>query len=236
MINLNDLTVGYKGKELIKAVKNINLNNGLYCLAGANGSGKTSLLKTISGLNKLQSGQILIENKSINEWSKSELAKKIGFLFSSRPFAPYLSAIQVILTGFYPFLGPYESPKDIEIAKALEMLKMLDASHLINTKFSYLSDGQKQKVMLARALAPDYSIVLLDEPLNFLDIPSKRMVLDVLFNLSSKSNKLILFTQHELFEKMSLVDNWLFINKRRQLYATKDSEMNSEKFENFMFS
>ncbi len=222
-IQLKDLTIGYTtGKQATPIVSHIHeqLNSGeLTCLLGANGIGKSTLLKTISGFLPLIDGSVSILNKPIQEYTPKQLAKVVSIVLTQRPSVFNMTVEELVATGRTPYTDLWGSisQEDQEVIdKALEDIGI---THLKHRFIDTLSDGEKQKSLIAKALAQDTPIILLDEPTAFLDYPSKVEVMQLLQELTHTHKKTILLSTHDMELAYQIADKiWLF-NKERQLYA-----------------
>ena len=231
-IEIKDLSIGYDAhSKKIKTVAsqlNGRLNEGrLTCLLGANGVGKSTLLKTLSGfLPKLQ-GNILIGNKDIEDYSDKELAKLIGVVLTAKPEIQNMTAREMVALGRSPYTGFWGTlgEKDNHIVdKAIEMVGIEAlAQRMINT----LSDGERQKVMIAKALAQQTPVIYLDEPTAFLDFPSKVEMMRLLKSLARETGKIIFLSTHDVSMALQLADDvWLMErhdNKRTLTIGTPRS-------------
>ncbi|UII27703.1 ABC transporter ATP-binding protein [Fulvivirga maritima] len=211
---LKDLTVGYANKKKITPIlQGINLKlpyGKLICFMGPNGVGKSTLLRTISGIQKPISGQILIDRQEISSMTSEMMAKNISLVLTDRINAGNLTAREVIALGRYPYVNwnLNFSKKDL---KAIEKaIKLTDSADFIDKKTYELSDGQLQKVMIARALAQDTPIIILDEPTAHLDLNNRVAVINLLKKLAKNTGKAILMATHELDLALQTADRlWL---------------------------
>lgn len=202
MIQLNDLEIGYSGKKgPVSVFKNLSsvFNPGdLVGLMGDNGIGKSTLLKTMTGTIKALSGQILLDGKSIDRYTAAELAQYLSIVVTEKIGGFNLTAWDVVASGRTPYINLFgkleQRDKDI-IEASLEKLNLLP---LKDKLMDELSDGQRQKVMIAKSLAQQTPVIILDEPTAFLDYNSKHRLFKVLKELCEKENKLIIVSSHDL--------------------------------------
>lgn len=197
MIRFIDVEIGYS-KSLIK-VNDLNLETGkVYALIGSNGSGKTTLLNTIIGKTKLLNGTILIDEKNIKEFKNIDLAKKIAFVEAKTEGVDYLKVIEYISLGRTPYtdvLGRLKADDHVHIDNSISTMGLDN----FKEKFiNELSDGEKQLTAIARAIAQDTSIIILDEPTAFLDYGNRKKMIQILSEISKKLNKCILFSTHDI--------------------------------------
>lgn len=198
----NDLTIGYSEKKgQFKAVqRHLNLSldsHQMTALIGPNGAGKSTLLRTICGLQKQIQGDILIEGKSIDHLSTMEKAKLISVVLTHSADTSMLTVREIVSIGRQPYTN-WLGLKDIHHEEMIEKaLSTVNISHLAERQLAALSDGEKQRVWVAKALAQDTPIILLDEPTSHLDYKNRIEIFKLLHRLSA-SGKSILISTHEL--------------------------------------
>ncbi len=220
-IEIQSLSIGYPGKKRTKVVaENINasINEGeLTCLLGANGIGKSTLLRTLSAFQPKLSGKILIQGKNLEEYTDAELSHIIGVVLTDRLDIRNMTAEELIGLGRSPYTGFWGTldKKDREIVKqAIAQIRIEDLAHrMVHT----LSDGERQKVMIAKALAQETPVIFLDEPTAFLDFPSKVEIMQLLHSLSRDTNKTIFLSTHDLELALQIADKLWVMDKKRGL-------------------
>ncbi|NOQ26053.1 MAG: ATP-binding cassette domain-containing protein [Bacteroidales bacterium] len=213
ILKTHNLSIGYVDKKTTNILhKNISLsvNQGeLVCLLGPNGAGKSTLLRSLSGVQKQLSGNIFLHNKSVSEYSIKNLSQQIGLVLTERNFSG-MRVIDLVSLGRYPYTGFFArlTKTDYKI-----VLKVLQDTGLIKFKhklINELSDGEQQRVMIARVLAQQTSLIILDEPTAFLDLPGRYEVFQMLVNLAHDYNKTILLSTHDLDLAIKFADKiWL---------------------------
>lgn len=192
------LSIGYSNKTIASDI-NITLNSGdLVALIGPNGAGKSTLFKTLSGHIRPISGTIEINGENAENISAKERAKMMSIVLTERPDDMFLTVHEVVASGRLPYSGIFGklSENDEKIIK--ESLNIIDINYLNNRIFNTLSDGEKQKVMIAKSIAQDTPIIFLDEPTAFLDYPSKIELFSILRRLATERRKTIIFSSHDL--------------------------------------
>ncbi|MCC8173345.1 MAG: ABC transporter ATP-binding protein [Odoribacter sp.] len=213
-IDIQNLSIGYKtGKKIKIVAEQISASifcGELTCLLGANGAGKSTLLKTLSSFIPKLKGNVYLQHKEISAYKEKELAKLISVVLTERCDIKNMSARDLIGLGRSPYTGFWGNlnPEDISIVdKALKMVKIENlADRMVHT----LSDGERQKVMIAKALAQETPIIYLDEPTAFLDFPSKVEIMQLLHELSRKLDKTIFLSTHDLELALQIADKiWL---------------------------
>lgn len=218
-IELNNLSVGYRlarhNRIVIPNIKLKALRGSLIALVGSNGSGKSTLLKTLVGLQNPISGEIKIAGKAIKEYTRNELAKKLSFVGTHYDMHAMMRVHQVISYGRYPYtniMGNLQENDKHIIRKAMHDTGIF---HLRDAFISEISDGEKQRVLIARSLAQDTDIILLDEPTAYLDVKNKFEILHLLGRLAHEKSKVIIFSSHDLQIVLGIADLMWFIDKKR---------------------
>jgi len=237
-----NLCIGYHGRanNLINRVEakkiagpiNLELYAGkLVCLLGANGAGKSTLIKTLSGIQVPLSGQVFIEDKPISKLSPQELATKLSLVLTETVRSWNLDVYSLISLGRFPYTGWLGNLSDEDLAIinfAIEAVNLLD---FINRKVDELSDGEKQRVMLARALVQDTGLIILDEPTAHLDIPNRISLMGLLHTLSREQHKAILISTHELDLALQIADEiWLFDGNGNLITGTPEELVMNDHF------
>ncbi|WP_424354827.1 ABC transporter ATP-binding protein [Methanobacterium sp. MBAC-LM] len=186
----------YNQKDDIFNDVNLSLENGdVLCILGPNGTGKSTLIKCMNGLLKLNSGNILINNQSIHSLNKNDLAKIIGYIPQSHNSTFAFSVFDVVLMGRAPHLSLTSVPGEKDYKIAEEALKSLGISHLTDKTYTEISGGERQMVLIARVLAQQPQILLLDEPTSHLDFGNQIRTLDVINKLAENGLSVIM-TSH----------------------------------------
>lgn len=210
ILKTTELSIGYssrKEKNIVASNINIQLEKGkLIGLIGANGIGKSTLLRTLTNVQNPLNGSIEINQKNIIEYSAVDLAKVLSLVLTEQIASKNLSVFELTALGRQPYTNWVGnlSVNDIEVVNnALKQTNLLDLKH---KKCFELSDGQLQKVMIARALAQDTDLIILDEPTTHLDMYHKAYILKLLQKLAKETNKTILFSSHEIDLAIQLCD------------------------------
>ena len=214
MIHLEDLAIGYKaGKHVRTVASGItgDIRAGeLTCLLGANGAGKSTLLRTLSAFQPRLQGVVSVDGRDINECSAKQLARLVGVVLTERVDLPNMTVTDVVALGRNPhtgFWGTLESDDRRAVDEAIELVGIAELAH---RRLNTLSDGERQKAMIAKALAQQTPVILLDEPTAFLDYPSKVEVLLLLHRLSRQAGKAIFLSTHDLELALQVADRlWL---------------------------
>ncbi|WP_394907118.1 ABC transporter ATP-binding protein [uncultured Mesonia sp.] len=215
ILHTTNLSIGYH-QECIAQVDDLNINKGeLVAIIGKNGAGKSTLLKTLSGNLSPQSGKVSINNTPVCQLTALEIAKKIAIVLTKTDFSTHLSVQELVALGRQPYTNWLGSLTNRDKKKVIEALNLLDIAHKKRASCSNLSDGQLQKAMLARAIAQDTPLIILDEPTSHLDLYHKVFVLKTLRFLSKKTNKAIVFASHEIDLALQLCDKIILVHQAK---------------------
>lgn len=192
------MCVGYENRPLIKDVE-IGLERGaILTLIGSNGAGKSTVLKSIAGQLRLLGGTVYLGETAVSGMKRKELAKKMSVMFTQKIRAEMKRCRDVVATGRYPYTGLFGvlSEHDRQIVE--EVMELTHITDIGGQDFSKISDGQKQRVMLARALCQEPEILVLDEPTSYLDIRYKLELLSLLNEMREKKCLTVIMSLHEL--------------------------------------
>ena len=211
---LQDLTIGYtsKGNEKVVAKGlNATLNGGeLTCLLGRNGIGKSTLLRTLAAFQPPLSGSILLATSPLTALTDKELSRTIGLVLTERPDVQNMTVRFLVGMGRSPYTGFWGTLSATDEAIVDEAIRMVGIESLENRQVQTLSDGERQKVMIAKALAQQTPIIYLDEPTAFLDFPSKVEMMQLLRRLARDGQKTIFLSTHDVELSLQLADRiWL---------------------------
>jgi len=204
MIYTEQLYVGY-GKRIVLSGINLNIDKGqIVTLIGPNGSGKSTVLKTITKQLSSISGSISIcesQNKdvrNIEQMTELEVARHMSMVMTERIRTELMTCRDVVATGRYPYTGRLGILSELDQEKIDEAMNLVNASKIGDKPFEGISDGQRQRVMLARAICQDTDIIVLDEPTSYLDMKYKLEILKLIVKLSHEKGKAIIMSLHEL--------------------------------------
>lgn len=224
ILNIKNVSIGYKTKKAQNVVSsgiNVSVSNSkLICLLGENGIGKSTLLRSIANVQPILFGSIEINEKNLSEYKALELSKKISVVLTEKIPPNNLTVYELIALGrqtYTNWLGKLTNTDKVKIDEAIKLTNVAD---LKNKKVDELSDGQYQKVMIARALAQDTPIIILDEPTAHLDINNKVIIFNLLKKLTTK--KLIIVTTHELQLAIQNADDLWLMTKNGFIANTKN--------------
>ncbi len=227
MIEFNNLSVGFSSKPILEKLNGKIVPGQLIALMGINGKGKSCLIKTLSGLINKISGELMLNQRDLKSYSESERAKLLSIVLTDKIEIDFLIVEELISLGRSPYNGFFQqrSEKDNQIINSLSKTLGIDSLRVLN--FSQLSDGQKQKVLTARALIQGPQFLFLDEPTTYLDIPSKIELMKTLRLMSETSRLGIVFSTHDLELVKQTVDLIWLIADDGTLYQMSPKEMES---------
>lgn len=215
LLSSEKMSVGYHGVPLIKDIA-LALDSGeIVTLIGPNGAGKSTILKSLAGQLKLIAGDVRIEDVSILHMSEKEIARKTAVVFTERPATELISVREVVSLGRYPYTDVMGTLKDTDRFMVQSAMEAVGITEISDREFSELSDGQKQRVLLARAICQEPALLILDEPTSFLDIRYKIEFLSILQRLSRNRNIGVLLSLHELDLAERISDRIICVNNDR---------------------
>lgn len=221
-IELHDVTLGY-GERVLMADANVGFGWGeLTALVGRNGTGKSTLLRTIAALARPQKGYITIGGEDSAGLSMREVASRIAFVSTEDVRVQNLHVWDVVSLGRAPYTNWVGRLTEEDKTKVRESLRLVGMEAFAESSMDSLSDGERQRVMIARALAQDTPIILLDEPTAFLDLPNKYEICLLLKKLAHKEGKCILFSTHDLSIAIELCDTIAVIEGGKFHYGTAE--------------
>ncbi|MBP4138838.1 ABC transporter ATP-binding protein [Flavobacterium geliluteum] len=215
ILTTSNLTIGYKSKNnTVTIAENLNLNfasGKLISLIGANGIGKSTLLRTITGIQKPLAGHVFLKDKTITAYSPLDLAQNLSLVLTEKLPSSNLSVFELVALGRQPYTNWIGTLTSTDIQKVQEALELTQISHLAKKKHYEISDGQLQKVLIARALAQDTPLIILDEPTTHLDLLHKVSLFKLLKKLTHETNKCILFSTHDIDLAIQLSDEMIIM-------------------------
>lgn len=212
-ITLSHLSVGYKVGHTVVSDINLTLQSGqLACLIGANGVGKSTLLKTLTGFLPKLEGSLLLDGKDISEFSQRALARQISIVLTQKPEVQNLTVEEIVGLGRSPYTGFFGKLHANDQQIVDESITAVGIEKLKNRMSQTLSDGERQKVMIAKALAQQTPVIFLDEPTAFLDFSSKVETFQLLQRMAHEMGKLVLLSTHDLELAVRFSDTLLQVN------------------------
>lgn len=226
VLSANNLSIGYQNKKGSTVIANsidIELKSGcLTALIGANGIGKSTLLRTLTGIQKPLAGTVLLNDKNIANYTAPQLAQNLSIVLTESLPPSNLTVYELVALGRQPYtnwLGTL-SPEDIvQVERAMELTQI---THLTERKHYEISDGQLQKVLIARALAQDTPLIILDEPTTHLDLLHKVSLLKLLKKLTAETGKCIFYSTHDLDLALQLSDEIVVMTEGKTVQGTPE--------------
>lgn len=231
-INIENLSIGHNNKSIIDEINISSSSNKLIGVIGRNGKGKSTLLKTISGLLPSIHGSINFNGNNIHEITDKDRSQLISIVLANNINIANITVQEFVAFGRYPYTNWLNIPKDHDNTTIQNALQLCQISELSNRYFHELSDGEKQKVNIARVLTQNTPFIILDEPTAHLDLINKVEILKLLKELSSNQGKMIIISTHQIELALQLCDEiWIFdknkINKRSTEELIQSNEMNN---------
>lgn len=212
MIELRNFSIGYGNGPLLDNV-NVTIKEGeLTALIGRNGTGKSTLLRAIAGLNRHYSGDICLDGQELADLEAGEMARKIAFVTTGRTRITNLRCCDVVAAGRAPYTNWIGRMQDADKEIVMQSIALVGMEAFADRTMDKMSDGECQRIMIARALAQSTPVILLDEPTSFLDMPNRYELCTLLSRLAHEERKCILFSTHELDIALTLADSVALID------------------------
>ena len=198
LIYTENMTVGYDGKALIRDIR-LSLETGrILTLIGPNGAGKSTILKSLIRQLKLVEGVVFLDQKSMEKMTDKEISRKLAVVMTGRMQPELMTCEDIVGTGRYPYTGVLGILSAEDHEKVRSAMELVHAWDLKDRDFSAVSDGQRQRILLARAICQEPEVIVLDEPTSFLDIRHKLELLSILKEMVREKHMAVLMSLHEL--------------------------------------
>ena len=215
ILQASKISIGYTSKKvrnIIASNIDLSLEKGkLIALIGANGIGKSTLLRTMTGIQKPLSGTVSLNDKNIHELDFLSLAQNLSVVLTEKLPPSNLTVWELIALGRQPYTNWIGTLTDNDIAKINEAIELTQIGHLTQKRYYEISDGQLQIVLIARALAQDTPLIILDEPTTHLDLLHKVVLFKLLKKLTQETGKCILFSTHDIDMAIQLSDEMIIM-------------------------
>jgi iron complex transport system ATP-binding protein len=225
MLAVYQLSVGYQKKVVLDNLS-FELQKGeLYALVGVNGSGKSTLLRTLAGLQMPLLGGVVINGESIKSMSAQKLSRTVSVVLSEKINFGWLTVTDFLCLRRAPYTNFYGKLTETDKKAVANALELCNISAFAHHKVAALSDGEKQKVLVASALVQDTPIILLDEPTAFLDIGTKTEYLLLLKKIANEHQKLVLISTHDIAPAFRLADKIMLIDNTSKLHVNLPDEL-----------
>lgn len=236
ILKTKNLAIGYwqkKKPETIISNINLEIEKGkLITVLGKNGIGKSTFLRTLSKVQKPISGNVFIHQKNIETLTEKQLSTKLSLVLTERLPESQLTVFELIALGRQPYTNWIDKLSNTDIEKIENAIQQTDIQHLKNRRFYELSDGQLQRVLIARALAQDTEIIILDEPTAHLDLHHRIKIFSLLKKLVKQTQKTILISTHEINLAIQLSDKIILFSNNKTHFGTSEELINNNAFEN----
>jgi len=217
ILSTSNLSIGYqskKEKNIIAENLNLTFEQGkLISLVGGNGIGKSTLLRTITGIQKPIAGTVMLKEKEIHDYESLALAQNLSLVLTEKLPPSNLSVFELIALGRQPYTNWLGKLSAEDLEKINQAIALTHVEHLIDKRHHEISDGQLQIVLIARALAQDTPLIILDEPTTHLDLFHKVSIFKLLKKLSQETNKCILFSTHDIDLEIQLSDEMIVMTE-----------------------
>lgn len=224
ILTFKDLWLGYApGEYLLKQASDEVRNGEMVALAGRNGTGKSTLLRTIAGIQKPAKGHVALNSRSLSSFSARDFAKNISFVGTGTGLVENLTVFEMVSLGRHPYTNWWGNIREKDRRKIDESIRFVGMQDFAGARVHRLSDGERQRVMIAMALAQDTRIMILDEPTAFLDIPNRIGILEVLDKLKSQG-RAVIFSTHEFDNIFSYADK-VWVIDQQQLIAGSPEDL-----------
>ena len=228
-LSLHDLYIGYDDDAshyVVAEALNASLTGGtMACLVGANGVGKSTLMRTLSGFQPALRGEVHIDGRGLGAYTPRELSERVGVVLTEREAMPDLTVEEVVAIGRVPYTNFWGTLSEEDRRAVDEAIALVGIESLRHKKIGRVSDGERQKTMIAKALAQQTGVILLDEPTAFLDYGSKVAVMRLLRQLAHEQGKAILLSTHDLEIAFQTADEvWILQREGLQTGTLDDLE------------
>mgnify|MGYP005992638493 CR=1 FL=1 len=236
VLEAKNLTIGYqqkKAKKIIASEVNLSIEKGKFiALLGKNGIGKSTLLRTISKVQNQLAGTIFLNNKNLNSYNNKELATNLSLVLTERLPESQLTVFELIALGRQPYTNWIDTLSEKDIEKINAAIKLTEVTHLKDNRFHELSDGQLQRVLIARALAQDTDVIILDEPTAHLDMHHTYKIFQLLKSLVETTQKTILISTHQINLAIEIVDELIIMNSVEVISGKTEELIKQNKLDN----
>lgn len=238
ILKTTDLTIGYPLKKghnkVVQHQLNIELKQGiLTSLLGINGIGKSTLLRSISSNQEVLEGKVYINNQELKKYTKAKLATLVSIVLTEKIPSSELTVRELIQIGRTPYLNHYSTLSENDNTLVEKAILLTEINDLVDRHINQLSDGQLQRVLIARAIAQDTPIIILDEPSNHLDLHHKVALFKLLQRLAHLEKKAILFSCHDMDLAIAFSDDIIVLKEDFNIQGTTDHLIEKGVFDNF---
>lgn len=228
MLELRNLTVGYDGHAILSPI-GLSLAGGIAVLIGANGCGKSTLLRTIAGTQPPVGGHVIVDGCDMHATPLRRTARMVSMVFTDRTTAGDLTVGEVAALGRTPYTNVFGRLGSDDRAIVADAIRAVGIDHMSGRKLATLSDGERQKAMIARALAQSTPMIIMDEPTSFLDAASRIDTMHLLRRLRDEHGKTILLSTHDIAPALAVADTLWVVDRttRTLVHGTRDDVLAS---------
>ncbi|WP_292459499.1 ABC transporter ATP-binding protein [Methanothermococcus sp.] len=229
MLKTENLTVGYKDYVVVEDVNLHIKEREILCIIGPNGAGKSTLLKTIATYLKPKKGVVYLNGQNIHGLTPKKLAKEMAVVLTERVNPGNMTGFDIVAIGRHPYTDLFGRLTEMDKEIIMHAAKSVNAEYLLNKNFFEMSDGERQKIMIARALAQEPNVLILDEPTSFLDAKHKIELILLLRKLATENNLAIIVTLHDIELALRIADKMALIKNHRVIaYGHPEDVMKKE--------
>ncbi|MDG1039777.1 MAG: ABC transporter ATP-binding protein [Polaribacter sp.] len=236
VIETNNLTIGYQQKKANKVIAfdvSLLIEKGkLVALIGENGIGKSTLIRTISKVQNQLSGKIFLKGKDLTTYTNKELSTNLSLVLTEKLPESQLTVFELIALGRQPYTNWVDSLSETDVQKINNAMQLTEVLHLQSHRFYELSDGQLQRVLIARALAQDTDVVILDEPTAHLDMHHTFKIFQLLKKLVATTQKTIIISTHQINLALEIVDDLIIMKSNEVISGDKKELLTQNKLQN----
>lgn len=224
IVKFNNADIGYNQHLVLRDICFSVKAGEVCCLLGTNGSGKTTIIRSLLGILPLKGGNILLQNKALHRWNTTELSKTVAYVPQAHdsPFA--FNALDMVLMGRYTNLKLFSQPSAKDRILAMEFLTMLDIGHLAERQYPSLSGGERQLVLIARALIQQPALLIMDEPAASLDFGHQITLLERIRKLRKEGITVLMSTHHPIHAKV-VADSVVLVAKNQPVQQGSITDM-----------
>ncbi|WP_291559589.1 MULTISPECIES: ABC transporter ATP-binding protein [unclassified Clostridium] len=227
ILKTENLFAGYGKKSVVENVNISGIKGQVVCFLGPNGAGKTTILRTLSGLLEPVKGEVYIKEEKLSNISKKDLSKQLAVVLTKKFEGGLMTCYEVVSMGRYPHTGFFGRLSQEDTEKVFGALKTVNAEKLAERYFDELSDGEKQKILVARALVQEPEVIILDEPTTHLDIRHRLELIDILKKLSKEKGITVILSLHEIDIAIKSCDKVILVKDNKVLaYGVPEDVVN----------
>ena len=220
-VQAKGLSIGYndsKGRKVVQSNVNLTLYSGeVTCLLGLNGAGKSTLIRTLCGFQPPLEGDVLLRGKALAGYSSGEFAREVGVVLTEKTNAGGITVYELVGLGRHPYTGFFGTLKENDRKIIEASMEAVGISHKQHNYVSELSDGERQKAMIAKVLAQECPIIVLDEPTAFLDVTARIDTMVLLRKLAKEQGKAIVLSTHDIDSAIGMADNLWLLSKGKHV-------------------